>query len=239
MPLKKPTLSGSAKSPSAQAAYTGTSGTKKAHVTAIDALRKFITPTLAGLTVLVVPDKHLVNNARMAIEKLYMCFGNVAGIPAPDAEFMSSLHSGNVQVLDELKALAELEKLPDTALERTFYALGSRPNFNFCSDEGLNTLLPIIEDAEQGWVTLAQSCDSLSPEHLIAGMCQIRTTAATAAAYVLLIIVCPSKAQVPGIRDYCEEYLEVEACEPDPGAHLAFSIEALRLADMHASAMAR
>ncbi|MGU7772296.1 hypothetical protein ACV229_19250 [Burkholderia sp. MR1-5-21] len=233
MPFKKPSTPAAVESQSPQTAHARTSNTKKARVTVIDALRKFLKPTLTGLTVLVVPDKHLVRDARAAIEAQYMNFGEVADIPAPDAEFMWSLHSGTLQAMDELEALAELEKLSDTAIERSFYPYGSRPNFNFCSDEGLNTLLPIIEDAENGWVTLAQSCDSLSPEHLIAGMCQIRATAEKAEAYVLLIIVCPGKERVPGIRDFCDEYLEVDACEPDPGAHLAFSIEALRLADMH------
>ncbi|TGP44878.1 hypothetical protein EN871_09865 [bacterium M00.F.Ca.ET.228.01.1.1] len=233
MPFKKPSKTASPKNPSAQAVQAHALGNKEACAAVINAIRKSIQPTTTGLTALVVNDKHLVDNARKAIEKLYMCFDNIAGIPAPDAAFMSSLHSGNVQTLDELYALAELENLPDTALERTFYSCGSRPNFNFLGNEGLHMLLPIIEDAENGWVTLAQSCDSLSPEHLIAGMCQIRATAEKAEAYVLLIIVCPGKERVPGIRDFCDEYLEVDACESDPGAHLAFSIEALRLADMH------
>ncbi|WP_419692487.1 hypothetical protein ACN262_23425 [Burkholderia gladioli] len=234
MPFKKPSMPAAAEKRSPQGA-TGTriSSTKKTRVATVDSLHKFIRPTPPGLTALVVRDKHLVRDARAAIETQYMSFGNVAGIPAPDAEFMSSLHSGNLQALDEIEALAELEKLPDTALERTFYVYGSRPNFNFSGNEGLSMLLPIIEDAENGWVTLAQSCDSLSAEHLIAGMCQMRASAQNAAAYVLLVIVCPSKEQVPGIRDFCDEYLEVDACEPDPDAHLAFSIEALRLADMH------
>lgn len=234
MPFKKPSTPAPTKSRRPQAACTHTSGTKKARATAIDALRKFIKPNVTGLTVMVVPDKHFVRDARNAIEAQYLNFGAVADIPAPDAEFMWSLHSGMLQAQDELEALAELEKLLETAIERTFHLYGSRPKFNFCNDEGLHTLLPIIEDAENGWVTLAQSCDSLSPEHLIAGMCEIRATAQKASAYVLLVIVCPGKEQLPGIRDFCDEYLEVEACEPDPSAHLAFSIEALRLADMHA-----
>ncbi|WP_186222574.1 hypothetical protein [Burkholderia gladioli] len=234
MPFKKPSMPAAAEKRSPQGATgTRTSSTKKTRVAAVDSLHKFIRPTPPGLTALVVRDKHLVRDARAAIETQYMSFGNVAGIPAPDAEFMSSLHSGNIQALDELEALAKLEKLSGNALERTFYAYGSRRNFNFSGNEGLSILLPIIEDAENGWVTLVQPCDSLSPEHLIAGMCQMRATAQNAAAYVLLVVVCPSKDQVPGIRDFCDEYLEVDACEPDPDAHLAFSIEALRLADMH------
>ena len=217
-----------------EATGTCTSGTENTRATVIDALRKFLKPTLTGLTVMVVPDKHLVRDARNAIEAQYLNFGAVADIPAPDAEFMWSLHSGMPQAMDELEARAELEKWVETAIKRTFRLSGSRPNFKYCNDEGLETLLPIIEDAENGWVTLAQSCDSLSPEHLIAGMCEIRATAQKAEVYVLLVIVCPSKEQVPSIRDFCDEYLEVAACEPDPGAHLAFSIEALRLADMHA-----
>ncbi|MEF9444279.1 hypothetical protein OWS73_20855 [Burkholderia sp. 1B3(2022)] len=235
MPFKKPSVPAAAEQQLPhEATSTRTSSTKKPRVTAMDALRKFLKPTLTGLTVLVVPDKHLVRDARAAIETQYMNFGEVADIPAPDAEFMWALHSGMQQAKDELEALAELEKRIETAIERTFHLHGSRPNFNFCIDEGLHTVLPIIEEAENGWVTLAQSCDSLSPEHLIAGMCEIRTTAQKASAYVLLIIVGPGKEQVLGIRDFCDEYLEVEACEPNPGTHLAFSIEALRLADMHA-----
>ncbi|SDI42057.1 hypothetical protein SAMN05216466_122114 [Paraburkholderia phenazinium] len=220
------------KSTRAQSKASSTSD--KVRVDAADALCSFIKPMSTGLATVVIRDKHLLRDARAAIEVQYMNFGNVADTPAPQAEFMLSLHSGAASEVDGLNALAELEKFPKTAMARTFNAYGLRRNFNFCSDEGLNTLLPVIEDAENSWVTLAQSCESLSSVHLIAGMCEIRATAEKAAAYVLLFIVGSSKDQRPGVQDFCDEYLEVEACEPDPRAHLAFSIEALRLADMHA-----
>ena len=206
----------------------------KNRVDAAELLCSFIKPMPSGQAAIVVHEKHLLRDARAAIEVQYMNFGNVADTPAPQAEFMLSLHSGAASEVDGLTALAELETFSKTAIVRTFNAHGSRRNFSFCSDEGLNTLLPIIEDAKNGWVTLAQSCESLSSVHLIAGMCEIRATAERAAAYVLLFIVGPVKEPILGIQDFCDEYLEVEACEPDPGAHLAFSIEALRLADMHA-----
>jgi hypothetical protein len=38
---------------------------------------------------------------------------------------------------------------------------------------------------------------------------------------------------MPGVRGFCDEFLEIEACDPAPGAHLAFSIEAMRLSTLH------
>lgn len=197
-------------------------------------LRPNIHPMDPGLMAVVVRDEHLVRDVRAAIEVQFMNFGNIAGIPVPEAEHVSSIHSGGPQVLDELNALAELEKLGDSAIERTFLAYGSAGNFKFCSDEGQCVLLPIIEDTENGWVTVAQSCDDLSTEHLIGSVCAIRTAAQDAGAYVMLLIVCPGKRPIPGVRDFCDEYLEIEACEADPGAHLAFSVEAMRLSSLHA-----
>ncbi|TDQ93239.1 helix-turn-helix domain-containing protein [Paraburkholderia silvatlantica] len=190
-------------------------------------------PMSPGLMVVLIRGKHLGRDVRAAFETQYVNGGSVAGIPAPEAEFMWSLHSGAASVVDEQAALAEHEQLSDSAIERTFCAYGSRRNFTYCGDEGLETLLPIIEEAEGGWVTLAQSSDSISPEHLIAGMHEIRTAAEQANAYVLLFVVRGDNDQVAKIQDFCDDYLEVEECEPDPDAHLAFSIEALRFGDMH------
>ncbi|MFX1802083.1 hypothetical protein PWR66_00135 [Paraburkholderia sp. A1RO-5] len=191
-------------------------------------------PMSPGLMVVLIRGKHLGRDVRAAIEAEYVNGGNIAGIPAPEAGFMWSLHSGSTSAVDEQNALAALEQRSDSAIERTCYAYGLRRSFSYCRDEGLETLLPVIGNAEDGWVTLAQACDSLPPEHLIAGMHEIRTAAEQANAYVLLFVVCTNEDQVPSIQDFCDEYLEVDECEPDPDAHLAFSIEALRLADMHA-----
>ncbi|HDR9021298.1 TPA: hypothetical protein QDB09_001813 [Burkholderia vietnamiensis] len=191
-------------------------------------------PMSPGLMVVLIRGKHLGRDVRAATEAEYVNGGNIAGIPAPEAEFMWSLHSGPTSAVDEQNALAALEQRSDSAIERTCYAYGLRRSFSYCRDEGLETLLPVIGNAEDGWVTLAQSCDSLPPEHLIAGMHEIRTAAEQANAYVLLFVVCANEDQVPSIQDFCDEYLEVGECEPDPGAHLAFSIAASRFADMHA-----
>lgn len=191
-------------------------------------------PMSPGLMVVLIRGKHLGRDVRAATEAEYVNGGNIAGIPAPEAEFMWSLHSGSTSAVDEQNALAALEQRSDSAIERTCYAYGLRRSFSYCGDEGLETLLPVIRNAEHGWVTLAQSCDSLPSEHLIAGMYEIRTAAEQANAYVLLFVVSANEDHVPSIQDFCDEYLEVDECEPDPGAHLAFSFAALRFADMHA-----
>lgn len=184
-------------------------------------------------TTLMVVDDRLVTDARMAAGNLYERFGNVTDVSVSAAQFMLSQNSGSVQTLKEFEALTGLAIPPETVFDNAVFACGPRANFSFCGNEGQQVLQPIVKDAMGGWVTLAQPSDSSSSEYLIAGTCRIPATAEKAAAHVLLVIVCPAKARAPDIRDFCHEYLEVEACAPDPGAQLAFSVEALQIGERH------
>lgn len=203
--------------------------TRRPHATA--RVRDEINESPIGLTIVVVPDTYL-RLVRDAFEARYVSRDSVAGIPLPKADFLTALHSGGVNAINQLEALAEMEEVPDAEIERAFQVHGSRPNYNFCCDEGLDSLLPIVESSENGFVTFAQSCESLSSEQLMAAIHEISTTARSASAYVVMFLAWTDPAKMPNVGDYCDEYFQVTACEPDPGAHRAFSISSKRLSNM-------
>ncbi|VVE75961.1 hypothetical protein PCA31118_05106 [Pandoraea captiosa] len=186
----------------------------------------------SGLTVVETPEPCL-GAVRETFETQFACGGEIAGVCSPPAEFVWSMHSGGVRVLDELNALAALEGNAKHTAPREFYQVGTRRNYNFCSDEGLETLVPIIDSANCGCVTFSQSCGALSLEQLVAAIYEIRSAAEKSSAYAVMFIGHSEREQMPDIRDFCDEYFNVEECEPDPNAHQAFSIASARLRNMY------
>ncbi|AHN77261.2 hypothetical protein DA70_00220 [Pandoraea pnomenusa] len=171
---------------------------------------------------------------REIVETQFACGGEIAGVHTPPVEFVQSIQSGGVHALDELKALAEMKGAPKNTVPREFHKVGSRRNYNFCSDEGLDTLLPLIESADGACVTFAQPYGSLSSAQLVTAMHEIRSAAEKSSACVVMFVSHADQQQMPDIRDFCDEYFAVEECEPDPDAHQAFSIASARLSNMYA-----
>ncbi|MDM8359220.1 hypothetical protein [Pandoraea communis] len=199
------------------------------------AFLKQINKMRPGLTVVETPATCLWW-AREIVETQFMCGDDIAGVFPPPVEFVKSVHSGGPYVLDEVRALATMGDASKSTVPREHSTVGSRSNYNFASDEGLDTLIPLIEGAENGCVTFAQPRGSLSPEQLVTAMHKIRSVAEKSLACAVMFFSHADQQQVPDMRDFCDEYFDVEECEPAPDSLLAFSIASTRLSNLSAFA---
>lgn len=194
---------------------------------AVDAM----TPIPQGLTIVSIRAASLLPQVRNAITRLALARSGKLGLPMPPVKAVLSIYSGNVRRLEQAKALAAANmpiKTKARKVRHDFSSCGTRDGFNWCSDEGLCVLQPIIENAE-GWVTLEQQISGPVTAPLADGLFRIRSAAQQAGVWVMLFLVCPDGYEKSRLHEFCDEFIEVAPCEPDPGYELAFSIDCVGL----------
>lgn len=143
---------------------------------------------------------------REAVEKQLVCGHEIAGMCLPSVRFLWSMHSGGAHGPDKL-SLATLGGTSANPVPRMFCNVSSRRNYNFSSDEGLDTVVPMIERASGGCVTFSQPSDLLSPERFIDAMHEIRSAAKKSSTYVVMFIIPSDQQEMPDIREFCDDYL--------------------------------
>jgi hypothetical protein len=178
-----------------------------------------------------VQDPSLVPLARVELERQARLGRGKTGLKFVGGELLS-LYAGASHKLDQAKALALAVSNKAGVPEHKFLSMGTRDGYAWCSDEGLSVLEPLIAKA-RGWVTLAQPMAKITEPMLLEGLFRLRAVAKRAQAFVMLFVVSNSKESALRLEDFCDELLVVERCEPDPGNHTAFSVNAVGLSDLH------
>ena len=183
-----------------------------------------------GLTIVNVKAPESLPYIRYALTRQTLTADNKLGPPMPAVAKVLSLHAGTTRSIDQAKML-EQAFVPScaTSAEHEYRAVGSNIGFDWTCNEGLCTLLPIIE-ATQGWTILEQRAAGQDATTMAEGLIRIDNAAQKAKTRVMLLLI---GALGQGLERLCQEYLEVSACEPNPGAELAFVVGCLGLKDVH------
>lgn len=191
----------------------------------------------SGLVVATAPNGLVLSQVRMAIEHQIRTGGRKTGLHFPKKTPMKSLYAGNGRSVLQAKALAlaqaQAQAPIDGAPAHEFVALGTREGFTVTCDEGLCSVLPLIEKTKGGWVTFAQSVDGFTASAVVETLIRLRQAAKQAGTYVLFIIVTDGKPADLRIYDYCDDLLIAAPCSPDPGAQFAFSVDVFGLRDLN------
>ncbi|WP_035551519.1 helix-turn-helix domain-containing protein [Burkholderia sp. 9120] len=178
----------------------------------------------AGLVIVCIHDHEISDDVRNAFEMEVMVAGEQTGLAMPNVEYVLSLRSGGPSASSDAKASTAAENIPEDAAERRFEFYGPRASYNFFCNEGLDALQQAIEGATGNCVTVAVTASSPSDRYFIDTLARVRTTAVAANTYVIAFVGYEESGAMPELDDFCERYLEVETCEPGPGAQDAFSI---------------
>lgn len=186
-----------------------------------------------GLVVVTVPSAVMTSQVRVSIERQIRSGGQKIGLRFPKKMPMKSLYSGNGRRVLEAKALATGQTPIDGAAAHEFEAIGTREGFTLTSDEGLCSVLPLVEKPKGGWLTFAQSADAFSALAIVEALMRLRFAAKKAGSYVLLILVTDRKLEDLRIYDYCDDLLIAAPCISDPGAQFAFSVDVFGLRDLN------
>lgn len=197
--------------------------------TAQNHLLDMISPIPAGLTIVALQEVSLLAYVRNAIEQEAREESNKLGVHMPIVYGMLSMYAGNYHQLDQARVIAAANISTANEVPHEFETYGSRDGFDWCSDEGLCTLEPIIRDSEGWWVTLEQAIAIPVTSTIASGLFRIRNAAQQADVSVMLFLVCPKGYESSRIHELCDEYIEVTECDPGPETDIAFSIDCVGL----------
>lgn len=186
-----------------------------------------------GLVLVTVPNNLLLSQVQLAVERQIRAGSERLGPRFPKKTRMKSLYPGGGRKEREARALAQAQKpLTGVALQE-FMALGTRDGFTVTCDEGLCTVLPIIEKSKGDWVTVSQSIDTCSVQAVVDALMRLRAAAKLAECYVLFFLVTDRKAEEFRLNDCCDDLFITTKCDPDPGVHFAFSLDVVGLRNLN------
>lgn len=190
-----------------------------------------------GLTLVVVKSKHLLPQVRVALTHQLLHASTATGLKFPTVNKLCSLYAGSDRQQQYAKANHAAAGAPPQDVEHQFKSFGKRSEYDWCSTEGLPPLLSLINTPDPAktpcWYTLSQTITDSDSVMQADAFMQIRYAAQAAGVYVLAFLACDEGADETHFNDLCDEYLEIEECEPDMGHALAFSIDCYGLRDLN------
>jgi len=194
-----------------------------------------IDPIPEGLTIVFTNSKQVHGVRNVFIREVSRC-GNNFGLPMPQNQQVTSLHSGYGRHLEiavnSYAANMTANKTAKDPLYPIFKKVGTKLIYDHTSDEGQAVLLPIIEESSSGTVMLEQHISSPLSSNITNGLINIRHKAKLAGVRLIMFLVTPSeheKTYIDGLSEYCFETISIIPCEPDPDSESAFAIDIINL----------
>jgi hypothetical protein len=191
-----------------------------------------VSPTKPGLTLVVVNQPYALPHARSAFENAALCHQSKFGPPMLPKETLTALHSGSARSVEAAAGNLIAENTEKYKAKKEHMNLGCRNNFNFCSDEGLCVLLPLIEKHKGQWITAQQTLECPLTPQVVHSLARIHETAVKADATVMMFLSINQSYEDIDLYHYYD-FFEVTLCDPDPGFQRAFSVQCVNLKDLH------
>ncbi|MBT2794739.1 LuxR family transcriptional regulator [Paraburkholderia strydomiana] len=194
------------------------------------------TPICHGLLLVGVLHPYLLPYVRALIEFKARTEGSVAHLPMPSLPRVHALHSGSKRKLTAVRGLANWENAPVSAIEFSVDVVGRKDNFDWCRDEGEAVAIPMIESGKHSCITMAQTCRLPVTTDVAQAFERYATAGERHGVLVILFVVCTEGYATSHLHEFADEYIEVDACEPDPDddSVATFSVEVPALADSRA-----
>lgn len=192
-----------------------------------------ISPFQTGVVIVNVSDSALLPSVRTVLGALALDKSSVLGIPMPQAaKAVHSLISGSSRHIEQYKVFAKANA-GGVGEAINLKVCNAQGRLDWLSNEGLHVLSPFVEEAKDGWLII---------EHVMAGpitpdmtqvLIRIGSLAKKFDTRVMLLIVCPLGQNKSLISGVCDDYLEVDFCDPEVGAALAFSVDCIGIRDLN------
>ena len=167
--------------------------------------------------------------ARRAVEQ-FAQFGNLnIGALLPSGLRLISVTSGNHRHHEQAKAIRSNSQSDMTKYRH----IDSGGQIDWCSDAGLHTLHPFLDQVKGGVVSIEQpsACPIASSHN--AYLLRIHMTAKEKGCWVMLFATAFGKQASWDYAGVCGERIEVASCEPEPGAFDGLSIGYTYLRHLH------
>lgn len=189
-----------------------------------------------GLMVVVIYAEHYFALVRRVLERQALLGLSSAGIAMPGPLSLTSIYSTSVQ-LAEAQALASSPALAEASVEHHFEVLGLNRPMDPLLEEGLGLLGMPIALAKGGWASVSVGGFPLLAPQASIGLDRIRALSVRSQVRTMLFVSGASLPTAFPLQDYCDERVDVRACEPDPGSIGAFSIICPAYESLHALGM--
>jgi hypothetical protein len=187
-----------------------------------------------GLTGVYCPDASIAGEVRNTITQMALRGASTLGLPMPKVAAVKSVFSGNSRRVEQAKLLANANQPSKATVHHDVQVMDSRNGFDWCSNEGMTTLLPLIQSATNMWLILEQQVAGPMSPILANGLSRISAAAKQSGAWVMMIVVSGSGCQSDQLQQLCDEYIEVSTCEPDSGTYAAFAFDCVNIRDLAA-----
>lgn len=195
-------------------------------------LSQLLSPIPQGLTIMNFRHATIAVEGRNTLTHAARVGSKKIGPPMPTVKKVTSLYPGNARYIEQAKFLDAANRQVAGAVEHEIIAVGSRDAFDWCSNEGIASLQPIIEAANSGWVMFEQKVTWPFKPGFSVGLTRISNIAKQAGAWVMMFMVCPDGYEKTTLDQLCEEYIEVTECEPYPDWQLAFVFDFVNIRNL-------
>ena len=201
--------------------------------TVVNSVSAEVSPIQPGLTIASVPDESHLLHLMFSFITLAMKRSRELGIPMPETESVTSVHSGNPRDLDAVERFATANPNNKNWAPHLIKTFAAHHKLDWTSPEGQQLWRPIVEGANGSVVFLDLVIHGPITPAVSQGLIQIGNEAKKAGAYVMLIVACSGKQQKSQLSYLCDEYIEVNQCEADAGVDIAFSIDCVGIRDLN------
>lgn len=178
----------------------------------------------AGLVIVGIADPSQFSVVRNTFTDLAERCSNRLDLAMPNTPKILSLFAGHPSRMESAELLASYNPSRIKVEDHTYKSIGNYDSFDWGGYEGYCLLLPFIQ-RHQGMLMLEQeffvSINATNAEVFT----RIRLAAQQAGVTVILFIACPVPCHKSKLNHYCDEYIQVNSCEPDFGFDSAFSID--------------
>lgn len=183
-----------------------------------------LNPITKGLVMVGVKAPHLVPFIRQALEHAILESCDDLDLPL-EGSSLRSLYSGTDRQLDQARALHAASGLLTKERDHKFELVGMRNRYDWFSAEGLFTVQAILDGSVEDWITLEHDVgEPINPARAQI-LVHIREEAKQENAGIIAFLNCKEEYEATELQQFCDEYIEVAPCEPDPGDSVAFSID--------------
>jgi hypothetical protein len=181
-----------------------------------------------GLNVICVTDSTLMSDVRNTFEFLATTGRTSVGLAMPKNTPLRSVLTCGRRGAEQAKILAEANIQSAHPIQHTFEVVGTRDGFDVTSDEGLCVVQPFIENSK-GCVSMGQVIEGPITPTFMDGLSRLRHTALRVGVRLMFFVGCVEGYKKTHLEKFCEEYVEISRCQPDPNAYAAYSIDCVGL----------
>lgn len=192
-----------------------------------------ISPFSTGLVIVNVSDPVLLPSVRVVLGSLALDKSALLGIPMPKAaNAVHSLISGTPRHIEQSTLFAKANAGRDGG-SICLKVCHSQGRLDWASNEGLHVLSSFIEEAKDGWLIIEQVIPGPITLDIAQVLIRIADLAKKAGTWIMFLVVCPPQAKKSLLSEICDDYIEVELCEPEVGSVMAFSLDCIGIRDLN------